>query len=298
MPFFEGHTFKENSIGHISTSLPVSSFGPRHVAIISFQNAVGMPGNNWLLEDKYSRFKGAVAFQASIVQILFIVALQMIKLGHTFLRNVDDNAFWGLSNLTVIDIFRSKLTKPPLLHLACDVLIMIKVVHAKLQHIPNDYFQLCRTLRLIDFSSNILHNFPNISLMASTIEMVYVAHNEITSLNLDYSVYLENLKHLDLSHNQIHATDLTFNVTLMPGLAYLMLKNNRLSWLPDPNEWDWDLVVSRNMHTGKHRVELDLEDNPWNGKNLSWIQGAMLHGSKYGKTLSSSEHTLDLSLQN
>ena len=276
----------------------MSSFGPRHVATISFQNDVGMPGNNGWMEDKYSRFKGVVTFQTSIFQILHFIALQIIKLDPTSLRHVDDDAFWGLANLTEIDIFHSKLTKPLLLHLACDVLTTIKVAHANLQYIPNDYFQHWRTLRMIDFSSNFLLSFPNISLIATTIEMVYVAHNEIELLNLGDSVYLENLKHIDLSHNQIHATDLTFNVTLMPGLAYLMLRNNRLTWFPDPNEWDWDLVVSRNMHTGKRRFELDLEDNPWNGKNLSWIQGAMLHGSKHGKTLSSSEHTLDLSLQN
>ena len=230
----------------------------------------------------------------SDVTVKTFLASQLITLGPTSLRHVDDDAFWGLNRLTEINIFQSQLTNPPSLHLACDALKTLKVVNANLQYIPNDYFQHCSTLFTIDFSKNYLRRFPNMSSIASTIQMVYVTHNEIKSLNFDDSVYFENLNVLDFSYNEIHAIDLTFNVTVVPRLVYLMLKYNRLSWFPHPNNWNWDVVVSRNINKSGHRLELDLEGNPWNCSNLSWLRGAALDGIQDGRTLSSAKHNISV----
>ena len=205
---------------------------------------------------------------------------------------MDDNAFWGLGNLSEIRIFDSDLRNPPSLQYACNVLTSVSVTKADLRTIPTHYFQHCQQLHTIDFSKTHLRSFPNISPIAHSIRLVYLSSNLIESVYFDPNVYFERLKLLKLNHNRIHA--LSFDVVMMPNLQYLLLKNNRLSWFLDPSTWNWSLVLNRRRN--RHSLDIELKGNPWDCNNLTWLQKVVFFydGESDGKSCLLEQHTSSL----
>ena len=205
---------------------------------------------------------------------------------------MDDNAFWGLGNLSQIHILDSDLKYPPSLQSACNVLKLVAVTNADLRTIPADYFQHCQKLHTIDFTNTRLRSFPNISSIAHSIRLVYLSSNLIRSLYFDPNMYFERLKLLKLNHNRIYA--LSFDVVMMPNLRYLLLKTNRLSWFLDPSTWNWSLVLNRRRNG--RSLDIELGGNPWDCNNLSWLQRAVFFddGEPDGKSCLRKQHTFVL----
>ena len=147
-------------------------------------------------------------------------------------------SFYGLQNVTYLQVIKSRLKSPPPLMAMCPSLLNIDYTQNEIKGFPMGYFDSC-----------------------SKLEILYLAGNQLKQHGLELEPMKESLRYLDLSENLIedvkNITDIKFSsmqvvnfgnnlimeidmeaVANWQALRDIYIAENLLSYLPDPAEYN------------------------------------------------------------
>ena len=192
---------------------------------------------------------------------------QVIYVTSHNLTYIDDRAFDGLKNVTVLLIEQSALLHPPSLRLLSRSLTTLHMSQNRnIEDIPNDYFFGCKHLRRVGIMYSQIRRVPNMNDIHTTLEYLSLFNNNITDIRQLYGVSFIKLKSLDLAHNKIIVVEA--HLIILPVIYNIELVENHLIVVPDLTQIGWgeDLPDSTTV-----RITLG-HGNPWHcSADMLWV---------------------------
>ncbi|ELW65894.1 toll-like receptor 13 [Tupaia chinensis] len=180
-----------------------------------------------------------------------LTALVDLRLEWNSIWKIGKRAFWGLENLTLLNLVENKIQSVNTSFQGLSNLETLLLSHNQITHIHKNAFVPLVRLKRLSLSRNFISNFSNV---------------------LEAVQHLPCLEHLDLTNNSIMSLD--HSPTSLVSLTYLSLQGNKLmelnfSVLSLPNLTTLD--VSRNSHQAIQNVYLETLPQ-LKSLNLSGVQ--------------------------
>ncbi|XP_054721560.1 toll-like receptor Tollo [Uloborus diversus] len=206
--------------------------------------------------------------------------LRELRIDHNVISRAEESAFYGLENLSVLDLSSNQMVAlPPFVLRPCENLNELFLQNNSISVIPPGLFASLQQLLVLDLSRNeITSHWLGAETFADLIRLISLDLSFNRLSQIDSSIFRSqySLQVLHLSHNEIEViSDYAFSSTYK--LHSLMLNNNRLKRLTSVtfsglnvlnvlllNSNDIDFVHTDAFRNNSALMELNLAGNKLN----------------------------------